>query len=213
MNEISELGKQKKPCHGVGWQENIGGKSSALTRVLFALTLVLGVAGCGATKVVIPSEEIARPDVSLVYGHIDMEDAPTPLQKLTFKQVAPEDKVEPYRWFAIGDYNGLFYHSALKPGSYQLVSFAGMSGWHVGGVAVQGKSHIFSFPAQGYGFRIGKPEMRFLGAYKYKRASSREFNIVPSKKPEYEVLELLLPEIEGSKWEKSVRRRIAELKK
>ena len=100
-----------------------------------------------------------------------------------------------------------------RPASYRLVSLPGTGGWHVGGVAVQGKSHIFSFPAQGYGFRIGKPEMRFLGAYKYKRAGYREFDIVPSKKPEHEVLELLLPHIEGSKWEKPVRRRIAELKK
>jgi hypothetical protein len=176
--------------------------------VLGLITLGL-LAGCGSSG---PVRDIKDPTNSLVFGYIDMDEAPTGISSASIMQIAPPTET-PY--WDLGVSNGLFYNSYLPPGSYQLSSFYG-SGFFAG-------EHRYSFPRQGNetALRITKPGIYFLGSFKYKKVKSGmfeqgKFAIEKISKPtEADLLKRILEEnneIKNSPWGNKIRARLAQLK-
>src|SRR5256885_2258402 len=81
---------------------------SGLASALIALWLLAGCASSG------PERDINDPGNSLVFGYIDMEDAPTSVDYASLVQVAPPSKT-PYWGLAVR--KGLFYSAYLPPGT------------------------------------------------------------------------------------------------
>ncbi len=176
--------------------------------VLGLITLGL-LAGCASSG---PTRDINDPTNSLVFGYIDMDDAPTQVNSAWMVQVAPPSDT-PY--WGLGVSKGLFYNSYLPLGSYQLSKFGG-SGFFAG-------QHEYAFPKQGNktSLRITKPGIYFIGAYKYKQVktsmfSQAKFAIEKINKPtEAELLKRILDEssdIKDSAWGHKIRARLAQLK-
>ncbi len=181
-------------------------------RIWYVIGLImLGLmAGCSSSG---PERDINDPANSLVFGYIDMEDAPTGVSSAWLVQVAPPSE-SPY--WGLGVNKGLFYNSYLPPGSYQLSKFGG-SGFFAG-------EHEYSFPRQGNetALRITKPGIYFLGSFKYKNAKSGffepgKFSIEKINKPsEAELLQRILDEdseIKKSSWGDKIRARLEKLRK
>ncbi len=147
---------------------------------------------------------------ALVYGYIDMEDAPTELSFVNFKQVLPKTK-EPF-WHGGTDGKGLFWQEQLPTGTYQLVSFGGSSFWRNANYTY----NMPEFEKNETAVRIKGPGLHYLGTYKFKKEGtffSPKFDIVKSRAPsEKEVLEKLLPLSAGTSWEGRIRNRLRELK-
>jgi hypothetical protein len=176
--------------------------------VLGLITLGL-LAGCASSG---PERDINDPANSLVFGYVDMDEAPTGVASAWITQVAPPSDT-PY--WGLGVSKGLFYNSYLPPGSYQLSKFGG-SGFFAG-------QHEYAFPKQGNktSLRISKPGIYFLGSYKYKKVKSgmfsqAKFAIEKINKPtEAELLKRILDEsdnIKDSAWGNKIRARLAQLK-
>lgn len=105
---------------------------------------------------------IDNPSNSLVFGYIDMSDAPTKVKGAWLQQLAPPTDA-PY--WSMGIEKGLFYNTFIQPGTYQLSKFAGssfMSGAHEYHFSRQGRNETAVI--------IEEPGIYFLGAYKYVRA-------------------------------------------
>lgn len=181
-------------------------------RIWFVLGLItLGLmAGCSSSG---PTRDINDPANSLVFGYIDMEDAPTGVESAWIMQVAPPSET-PY--WGLGVHKGLFYNVYLPPGSYQLSKFGG-SGFFAG-------EHEYSFPRQGNqtALRITKPGIYFLGSFKYKNAKTGffeqgKFSIEKTNKPtEAELLKRILDEdseVKKSSWGNKISARLEKLKK
>lgn len=178
-------------------------------RPIFAMLTLLLVASCGSSG---PVRDIDDPTNSLVFGYIDMDDAPTGVSHAWMRQVAPPTDA-PY--WGLGVSKGLFYNYYLPPGSYQLSKFAG-SGFFAG-------QHEYEFPQQSNqtSLRITKPGIYFIGSYKYKKVktgffSQRKFAIEKINKPtEAELLKRILDEdsdLRNSALGNKVRARLAQLK-
>jgi len=174
---------------------------------LIALALSAGCASSGHER------DINDPTNSLVFGYIDMDEAPTSISYATIQQVAPATD-SPYWGLAVK--KGLFYSAYLPPGSYQLSSFGG-SGFLAG-------EHRYGFPRQGNqtALRIEKPGIYFLGAYKYRDVKTGmfeqgKFSIDPLNKPtEADLLRRILDEgsgIKDSAWRDRIQARLARLKR
>ena len=176
--------------------------------LLAALALLAGCAGGGHGR------DINDPSNSLVFGFVDMGDAPTKVSGAQVRQVAPPTD-KPY--WGMNVRSGLFYTYYLPPGSYQLASLHGSS-------FMRGEVQ-YNFPRQGGGqttVRIDKPGIYFLGAHKYKDVKTGffeggKFDIQRVDTPtEAQLLQRILDEekeIKGSVWEEKIRQRIARLKK
>lgn len=177
--------------------------------------LVLGLvtvgllAGCASSG---PERDINDPTNSLVFGYVDMDEAPTGVNSASVMQVAPPTET-PYWGFGVT--KGLFFNSYLPVGSYQLSSFSG-SGFFAG-------QHQYNFPRQGNqtSLRIVKPGIYFLGSFKYRQVKSGifeqgKFSIEKVNKPtEAELLKRILDEsdeIRKSAWDNKIRARLAQLK-
>lgn len=173
---------------------------------LGALAVLAGCAGGGHGR------DINDPQNSMVFGYVDMADAPTGVQGASIMQVAPPTD-KPY--WGTDVRNGLFYTYYLPPGSYKLASLSGSSFWK--------GDYRYSFPRQGAdtAVRVVKPGIYFLGSYKYQDVKTGffeqgKFNIERVKTPtEAELLRRILEEdkeIKGSVWEERIRQRLARLK-
>lgn len=135
--------------------------------------------------------DIDNPNNSLVFGYIDMSDAPTKVQGAWLQQLSPPTD-KPY--WSMGIEKGLFYNTFIQPGTYQISKFAG-SGFMAG-------AHEYHFPRQGRNetaVTIEKPGIYFLGAYKYVRVQKggmfkrAKFSIEPISNPtEAELLRRIL---------------------
>jgi hypothetical protein len=168
-------------------------------------------AGCGGGG---HGRDINDPANSLVFGYVDMGDAPTKVTGAHIMQVAPPTE-KPYWGTDVRE--GLFYTYYLPMGSYKLASLHGSS-------FLRGE-HRYTFPRQGGGdtaVRVDKPGIYFLGSYKYKNVKTGvfeqgKFDIERVSKPtEAELLQRLLdtdPQIKGSVWADKIRSRIARLKR
>jgi hypothetical protein len=179
--------------------------------LLFLVTAVTALAGCAGGG---HGRDINDPSNSLVFGYVDMADAPTKVSGAQVMQVAPPTD-KPYWGTDVRD--GLFYTYYLPPGSYKLATLHGSS-------FLRG-DYRYSFPRQGGGntaVRIDKPGIYFLGAYRYKDVKTGffeqgKFDIERVSNPtEAELLQKLLdtdPEIKKSVWADKIRQRIARIKR
>jgi hypothetical protein len=178
---------------------------------LFVAAALAALAGCAGGG---HGRNIDDPSNSLVFGYVDMTDAPTKVSGVQIQQVAPPAE-KPYWGTDVRD--GLFYTYYLPPGSYRLATLHGSS-------FLRGE-YQYNFPRQGGGattVRIDKPGIYFLGAYKYKDVKTGffeqgKFDIERVGSPsEAELLQRILerdPEIKGSAWVDKIRQRIARLKR
>jgi hypothetical protein len=173
---------------------------------LFALALLAGCASSG------PERDINDPGNSLVFGYVDMDDAPTGISYASLMQVAPATKA-PYWGLAVK--KGLFYSAYLPPGSYQLSRFGGSGFW--------AGEHQYNFPRQGNqtALRIDKPGIYYLGSFRFKTAKSGmfepgKFTMEKVAKPgEAELLKRILDEgsgIKDSAWRDRIQARLAKVK-
>lgn len=151
---------------------------------LFALTL----AGCAST----PDVETNDESVSLVFGYIDMHDAPSSLDWVSLKKYGPGAKKDG-EWYRMGVAEGLFFHIGVESGSYQVDKFGGM-----GGIPLLTRRPFEYF----YGhkgrnqtaIRITKPGIYFLGAHKYVNHAGKgffdadKFTMEPAAAPTEKVL-------------------------
>ena len=179
--------------------------------VLFFSAFVAIAAGCSSSG---PTRDINDPTNSLVFGFVDMGDAPTKVSGASIMQVAPPTD-KPY--WGMGVKDGMFYNSYLPPGSYRLASLQGSGFW--------AGEHRYNFPRQGGGdttVRIDKPGIYFLGSYKYQKVKTGmfeqgKFAIERVAKPtEAELLQKMLDsdaELKNSAWGDKIRQRLARLKK
>lgn len=157
--------------------------------------------------------DINDPSNSLVFGYVDMSDAPTKVSGAQIMQVAPPTD-RPYWGTDVRD--GLFYTYYLPPGSYRLAALFGSS-------FLKG-DYQYNMPRQGGGettVRIDKPGIYFLGSYKYKDVKTGffeqgKFNIQRVGTPgEAELLRRILAEdkeLKGSVWEERIKQRLSRLK-
>lgn len=151
------------------------------------------------------------PSASLVYGYIDMDEAPTSLSAATIKQYKPKPKDDKPYWHGSA-VDGMFWFEYLLPGSYQLVTFGGSSWWR----NATYDYYMPEFEKNDTAVVIKKPGLYFLGAYKYKEAGSffnPKFEVEQMGKPtELELLTKLLPYSSGTQWEAKIRKRMGELR-
>jgi hypothetical protein len=177
-----------------------------LVPALIALALLTACSSGGHGR------SVDDPSNSLVFGFIDMGDAPTKISGASIMQVAPPTD-KPY--WGMDVRNGLLYTYYLPPGSYQLASISGSSFWR--------GDYRYNFPRQGneQAVRISKPGIYFLGSYKYKGVKTGffeggKFDIERVSSPsEAELLRRILEEdkeIKGSAWEAKIRQRLSQLK-
>ena len=156
--------------------------------------------------------DINDPTNSLVFGYVDMDDAPTGMSYATVQQVAPPTE-EPYWRLSVR--KGLFYSVYLPPGSYQLSRFGGSGFW--------AGEHAYNFPRQGNqtALRIEKPGIYFLGSYKYKTEKSGMFEVGKfsmqkvGKPTEAELLKRILDEgsgVKDSAWRDRIQARLKQIK-
>ena len=176
---------------------------------LLALLSALSLAGCASTG---PERDINDPSNSLIFGYIDMEDAPTDMSYAHLRQVFPQSE---YPYWPMGVDEGLMFQQYLAPGGYQMSNFGGSGFWS--------GDHEYSFPNYGKNqtaVRIDEPGIYFIGAYRYKEVDTGfleagKFEMEPVQSPsERELLERLakMDWVKGTQWEARIAARLAELK-
>lgn len=175
------------------------------TRNLFVLlSFAILVVGCAGPA---PFTE-ARDGRSLVVGHIDMEEAPSDLDWLSLRQVAPKTD-KPY--WGTWTREGTFFHHNIPVGSFQVDSFGGRA-WNT--------DYEYEVPRQAGAdmrLRIDEPGIHFMGAFRYVEIDTAwykpdAYDLARVDSPtEKQVLEALLPEAKGTSWELLIQKRLKEL--
>lgn len=100
-----------------------------------------------------------RADLALVFGYIDMDDAPGDLDWVSLKQYS-----EKPTYYSMGAEDGIFWHIGVEMGSYQVEKFGTNPGFF------SRTSYTYNFGTAGKNEtarRIKKPGVYYLGSYKY----------------------------------------------
>ena len=172
-----------------------------MKKAFFWALLSVVLAGCATGRHTTPAE-INSPETSLLFGYMDMTDAPSPIDDFNMKVVPTYDS---YYYFEVE--KGLFYHAAVPPGTYQLNEFSGTSTY----LLFFHNLHRYSFLNPDAQFKIAKPDLYFLGSFKYLKDKDT-FKLTRIQAPtEAELLRLLLPKVKGTKWETVVVNRLGTL--
>lgn len=135
-----------------------------LTILLLAITYLVG--GCafgGGGDPIDPK----RKDLAVVFGYIDMEDAPGDLDWIKIKQY----KTKP-DYYSLGAKEGIFWHVGVDMGSYQVEKFGTNPGFW------SRTSYSYNFGTAGRNQtarRIKKPGVYYLGSYKYINEGSKNW--------------------------------------
>ncbi len=173
---------------------------------LLLITLFLsGCAGFGDGR------SIDDPTSSLVFGFIDMEDAPTDISYAKLQQVAPRG--EAGFWGMSAD-DGIVYNQYLPMGTFQMERF--------GGSSFLWGEHVYTFPTYGRNetaLKIEQPGIYFVGAYAYRDEETGffepgQFSIETLDDPtEISILKQIqsMDWVRGTQWEERIRLRLAEL--
>ncbi len=181
-----------------------------ITSALVLLLLALG--GCSVTPPTPSLDKPADENRSLIFGYIDMEDAPSDLFYVDMKRMRPVTDT-PYFYFWVVD--GLFFRHNTPAGTYKFTQFSG--GKRYGNI-----THKYDFPAQGKGMldqTIDKPGIYFVGSYKYREVDTGffeagKFELEPTTTPtELELLRRILPYAHDPYWVTMIENRIRELEK
>jgi hypothetical protein len=117
--------------------------------------LILFVAGCATSAPVDPKD----PRLSLVYGYIDMADAPSSLGWVRIKLYDGNNQ-----GYSAAVRKGLFFHVGVEPGPYQVERFGRHPSFF------SNTEYSYDFGTRGRNetaIRIDKPGVYFMGAYKY----------------------------------------------
>lgn len=176
---------------------------------LTAVAVSLFLTACGTSG---PTRSIDDPGNSLVFGYIDMADAPTSADSAWLQQIAPPSDT-PFWGLSVVD--GIFYSAYVPVGTYQVSEFQG-SGFFAG-------QNKYSFPRQGNSttVKIDKPGIYFLGAFKYKPEKSGFFEpgkfslertATPTQKALLEKILKEDPKFAATVWGEKIRRYVAKLK-
>lgn len=176
----------------------------------YLLGAVLLLNGCASVPPVDPKDE----SVSIVFGYMDMTDAPSNLQWVSLKRYGDKEPT----WYDMAARDGLIFHIGIRPGSYQVEKFGGMGGIPF----LTRQRYEYNFGTRGRNdtaMRIQKAGIYFLGAYKYVdhpgglfRAD--KFDMQPLKSPsEKELLQRLITVLEAESELKMYTRQIALAKK
>lgn len=129
-------------------------------RLLLLTIFLFSVSGCslfgGGEDPIDPK----RKDVALVFGYIDMEDAPSSLDWVKIKRYKPT----PQHAYYAGTEGYLFFHVGVDLGSYQVEKFGNETGFFTR------TAYTYHFGTTGKNDsarRITKPGVYYLGSYKY----------------------------------------------
>ena len=172
------------------------------SKLVLSFLLLLGLSGCASDEHA-TLQQINQPESSLLYGYMDMTDAPSCMAYFDMKVFPTYDK---YIDFEVE--NGLFYHEAVPPGTYQLNEFGGTSTFFLFFFPTL---HRYTFLNPDAKFKIATPSMYYLGSFKYVRDKDA-FDIQRIKSPsEGDLLVRLLPKVRGTKWENVVLGRLKAL--
>ncbi|MDH4226180.1 MAG: hypothetical protein OEV59_00295 [Deltaproteobacteria bacterium] len=186
-------------------------------RVALIALSVLVFFGCAVAPTVITNSKDET--VSLVYGYIDMSDGvkatflnSSKVSYVNLKQIDPViDK--PVKLCGVS--NGAFWNDRLSAGIYQVLEFGRYERTPV--VNITRRYPLPEFTKNITAFKVSKPGLYYVGTFKlveeYDEKMGYQFTVVETGKPrEKEVLEILLPLSEGTKWEALIQKRIKELK-
>jgi hypothetical protein len=175
---------------------------AALAAAVFML------AGCGGPAML--RSDTSPQKESLVFGYIDMDEAPVSMDWMQFRQVLPKTD-DPLLATAVDD--GLFYSSRLRPGAYEVDTF--------GGHTFLGNTYYtFQIPRQSvtdFRFKFNKAGVYFLGSFKYKKVDTGffgpiEFSVERIAKPtERELLQRMLDEAKTDAWKARINLALKEL--
>lgn len=180
---------------------------TVMKQLLASAFVVFVLGGCAGTPVD-PKDET----LSLVYGYIDMKDAPSKLEWVSIKQYSSEGG-----WYRVPAKDGLFWHIGIEPGSYQVEKFGG-----AGGIPLFKSEYEYNFGTKGRNetaIRIQTPGVFFMGAYKYIDhpggfLKEDKFEMKPVKvPPEKELLQRLIKELDSDKEMQAYTRQILLAKK
>lgn len=151
------------------------------------LTFFLLFAACASTPPVDPTDTTR----SVIFGYIDMDDAPTSVDWVFVQQY--DGTTDGY---SIAAEDGIFLHVAVEPGPYQVTRFGG-SGFLAGDVR-------YNFPDSGRNetaLIVKQPDAYFMGSYKYEKVKTGffeagQFDMKPSAQPtEKDILQKILIEM------------------
>lgn len=165
--------------------------------VLSLAALLLG--GCATWGSIDPKDE----SCSLVFGYIDMKDAPSDLDWVSIKQYG--DK--PYYYHAATE-DSLFFHIGMEPGSYQVDQFGGAGGIPYVRRVFTSTFYKYNFGSRGRNdtaIRIAKPGIYYMGAYKFIKHDgglfkADKFEMEPLKTPtEKDILQKLIHVLESDR--------------
>ena len=184
-----------------------------LAAPLGAICALFLLAACASSTPVDPNDTTR----SVVYGYIDMEDAPS---SLGWVRIMDYDSDDESGYNAAAD-DGIFYHVGIAPGPHQVDSFGRSTTWW------SNTNYSYQFGADGRNqtaLRIKRPGVYFMGAYRYVSVSSGwfepgKFEMKKIKRPgEREILTKVLARMAADNPEylrqiAMVRRRLAQLAK
>ena len=181
-------------------------------RRLFAPLAALLLLGACATG----GEPVDPNDTSLsvVYGHIDMDEAPSGLDWVFLMDYSGDE--DGYRF---GAEDGIFYHVGVEPGPYQIDTFGANPSFF------DNTYYTYNFGGSGRNasaVRIERPGVYYLGAHRYVDVDTGwfeapRFDIEPATGvSEREILTWVLQDMEATLPEYvnqigMVRRRLAEM--
>jgi len=170
----------------------------------FALLAALALTSCSTYTPVL--EKPTQAGDSLVFGYIDMDDAPTPVKWVNMKRMRPVVATPYYNFWVV---DGTFFRGHTPYGSYKFTQFGG-------------SNYTYSFPEQGKGEldpQINTPGVYYVGSYKYKKISKGlfrddEFDLVKTDSPsELELLKKIVVYAQDDYWKAMIEKRIRELEK
>jgi hypothetical protein len=202
------------------------GEMTKRTFVLLAVVVLIAV-GCASGWHETNREDIAQPNVALLYGYMDMTDAPSPLDYFHIKQIKPETGKGTEWGFGcrdLGDKKFLFYHQAIPVGTYQLDEFGGTSTVGFLIFILSRTLHKYSFmnadtmnpdlkkpsnDTNSSSLVIDEPGIYFLGRFKYVKVQEKDgdesFTIEKISTPsQASVIQNLYKhmDVKGTKWDK-----------
>lgn len=184
---------------------------------LLILIVTSDITGCALRQPADPSM------TSLVYGHVDMSEAPGKADMDTIKLMRAATQQKPVMLKGKVDYHdgisssrrpGNFWVYNLMPGSYQIAEIVGMpTGFSMGGPTVYHLSFAQS-QKNASAMRIDEPGLYYMGSFKVVASEKGKFEMARVDNPsEKEVLEKILKRNRMSYWEPIIKQRLAELGK
>jgi len=182
--------------------------------LLLLAAMALQLSACGGLGPKLPEREAEK--TTLIYGYIDMAEAPAYLNWVQYKQYRPATS-KPYFYMRITgaseEAGYVFYREVPAEGSYQLVSFGG----NPNSFFSSADQYIFNFPAgrNSTAVKAKKSGLYFMGAYKYVKVKTGffeqgKFDLKQVNKSRKEILEKILPHAKDTRWEAAI---MAEMKR